>query len=215
MVPHAHPAGVSAGTYLAGFQATPVGGVASASATFTIPKVTCTSKDKSDGAQFDLGVYTDDFEVWSYINVSCGLRGASYADFLGTPSGQNAQTTKAGDTVVSSLSESATATLAEIHDLTSGQNLVDEDANPVASSVIDIGSGNYVAAGQRRCPHLFEGHVLQRHRQRRLSGHREPDGVQRTGRRCDDDQDRGSGDERQRIELLAHLQARLVGAAVV
>jgi hypothetical protein len=143
MVPHAHPDGVSAGTYLAGYQVTPSGGVASASATFTIPKFTCTKKDDTDGAEFDLGVYTDDFHAWSWINAACGSSGVSYYYFLGSPSGQLIQPAKAGDTVVTSLSQSATTTYTKIHDLTNGQYWFDEGANTADETIVDVGSLNY------------------------------------------------------------------------
>ena len=143
MVPHAHPDDVSAGTYLAGYQATPPGGVASASATFTVPKATCTKKDKADGAQLDFGVYTSDFAVWSWISVGCGSAGPAYYYYLGTASGQTIEPAAAGDTVVTSLSESATTTYAEVHDLTNHQNWFDENTSPVASTAVNIGSYNY------------------------------------------------------------------------
>jgi hypothetical protein len=144
-VPAVHPDGVSAGTYLAGYQATPPGGVASASATFTIPKITCTKKDKANDAQLDFGVYTSDFHVWSWITVGCGTGGPVYFYYEGTPSGQTIQPATAGDTVVTSLSESATTTYAEVHDLTNHQSWFSDDTSPVQSSAVDIGSFNFVA----------------------------------------------------------------------
>jgi len=145
-VPSAHPDGAGASQYLAGYQATPAGGVASASATFTVPRYTCTQNDKSEAATLDLGVYTDDFAVNSWISVICQSSGAQYSYLLDTPSGRVLEPAQAGDTVVTSLSESPTATFAELHDLTNGQYWFDQDSNPVDESVVDIGSLSYEPA---------------------------------------------------------------------
>lgn len=151
-VPAAHPEGASAGTYLAGYQATPAGGVASASATFTVPKFTCTNKDKTDVAEFDLGVYMDNFEAFSWINVICSIRGAVYYYLLGSGSGETSEPATAGDTVVTSVSESATTTFAEIHDLTNGQYWSHDGPNAADDTHVDIGSLNYVAANGQSIP---------------------------------------------------------------
>jgi hypothetical protein len=151
-VPAVHPDGVSAGTYLAGYQATPPGGVASASATFTVPKATCTTKDDHDDAQFDLGLDTTDFKVWSYFNVSCGASGISYSYFLGTPSGVTLEPAGAGDTVVTSVFESATATYAEVHDLTNHQYWLNSYTSTVESTGVQIGSFNFVGQNAEPIP---------------------------------------------------------------
>ncbi len=44
------PLGASPSTYLAGYQDTPTGGLASASVTFTVPKISCTTGDKNKSA---------------------------------------------------------------------------------------------------------------------------------------------------------------------
>ena len=51
--------------------------------------------------------------------------------YLGTPSGQTIEPGRAGDTVVTSLSESATATYAEVHDLTNHQYWFNDYTSPV------------------------------------------------------------------------------------
>jgi hypothetical protein len=150
--PAVHPDGVSAGTYLAGYQATPPGGVSSASATFTVPKVTCTKKDEADNAEFDFGVYMNDFSAWSWIGAGCGTGGAFYLYYLATPSGQTTEPATAGDTVVTSLSASATATFAEIHDLTNHQYWLNDYTGPVDESVVDIGSFNLLAQSSLPVP---------------------------------------------------------------
>src|ERR1700722_8539778 len=58
--PAADPDGVSTSTRLAGYQATPPGAVSSASATFTVPKITCTKKEEAHHDQIELGVYASD-----------------------------------------------------------------------------------------------------------------------------------------------------------
>ena len=138
-----HPDGASAGTYLAGYRATPAGGLASASATFTVPKLTCTADEQAEDATLDLGVYTDDLSVSSFIAMSCGLGGPSYDYYLETPSGYASQPATPGDTVVTSLSESPTSTYAEIHDLTNGQYWFDDSTSPLDDTVVDIGSFNF------------------------------------------------------------------------
>src|SRR6202042_2194181 len=53
-----NPSVAGSSTTVAGYQTTPNGGLASASVTFTVPKITCTATDKADGATMWSGVYT-------------------------------------------------------------------------------------------------------------------------------------------------------------
>jgi hypothetical protein len=141
--PAAHPEGVSADENVAGYQATPPGGVSSASATFTIPKITCTKKQQAHHAQIELGVYTNDPVIFSRIGVGCTAGGPFYYYNVGTFSGVITEPATAGDTVVTSLSDSPTASDAEVHDLTNHQYWISDYTSPYQQSTVDIGSYDY------------------------------------------------------------------------
>ncbi len=112
-------AGTSNG--LAGYLVGPTGGLASASVTFTVPKITCSSTDKSDSAtQYD-GVYTLALDVYALVGTFCTSTGPSYQYVFATEAGSfDEPGAAAGDVVVASFSESGSATWAKIHDLTNG-----------------------------------------------------------------------------------------------
>ena len=64
-------AGSSSSAYLGGYQATPSGGLASASTTFTMPKLTCTTAQDNEGAAILFGVYTDNLDVYAFATGQC------------------------------------------------------------------------------------------------------------------------------------------------
>ena len=68
--------GASSSTYLAGYQAIPNGGLASASVTFIVPALSCTAKD--DGANEWTGVYTDSLQTWALVDDYCTSNGPGY-----------------------------------------------------------------------------------------------------------------------------------------
>ena len=76
------PLGASASTYLAGYQATPTGGLASASVTFTVPTVSCTATDKADSAIEWTGVYTNTLETEAFVDGFCESSGPIYSYVL-------------------------------------------------------------------------------------------------------------------------------------
>jgi hypothetical protein len=111
--------GVGTSNGVAGYYSGPTGGLASASVTFTVPKITCTTSDNSKGAiQYD-GVYTLALDVYALVGTSCGSGGPSYQYYFATKAGAFTESGAApGDVVVTSLFQSGSATYAEIHDLT-------------------------------------------------------------------------------------------------
>ena len=140
--------GASPSLYLAGFRATPNGGLASASVTFTVPAISCTATDKADGADVETGVYTDTFDVFALVDAVCKSSGPAYSYFLQTGSGSfNPVGAAAGDVVVASLFESGTSTWAEIHDLTNGQYWYDENSANQGDTVVDIGTDSFAYVG--------------------------------------------------------------------
>jgi hypothetical protein len=137
-------AGTSNG--VAGYYFGPTGGLASASVTFTVPKITCTTSDKNkDAIQYD-GVYTLSFSVYALVGTSCSSTGASYQYYFATDAGAITEPGAApGDVVVASLFESASSTYAEIHDLTANvywfaNNSVNQGDTAVALGAL---SGTY------------------------------------------------------------------------
>jgi hypothetical protein len=153
VVPHAlTPKAIEAAgssSYLAGYQVTPAGGLASASDTFTVPKITCTAKDKSQSAiQWD-GVYTDTLNTFALVATECLTSGPTYQYVFQTEAGSFVEPGAApGDTVVTSLFQSGSSTWAEIHDLTA--NLYWFADNPVnqGDTVVDIGTLNGTFEGR-------------------------------------------------------------------
>ncbi len=137
------PSGIEAASssvYLAGYQATPTGGLASASVTFTVPTVSCTPTDIADGAFVQTGVYTDTSRTYALIEAVCTQSSPKYYYLLGTRSGGVQQPAAAGDVVVASLFQSGTSTWAEIHDLTNGQYWLDDNSVNQGDTVVDIGT---------------------------------------------------------------------------
>ncbi len=140
--------GASSSTFLAGYQASPNGGLASASVTFTVPTISCTATDKDDGAAEATGVYTDTFDAAAEVEAFCGSSGPNYEYVLATDSGGFFPPgVAAGDVVVASLFESGTSTWAEIHDLTNGEYWFDNNSVNEGDTVVDIGTDSFAANG--------------------------------------------------------------------
>jgi hypothetical protein len=142
------PPSAGASTYLAGYQVTPSGGLASASVTFTVPSITCTGNDKKTGAKMFDGVYTDSLATYAFVASFCTTTGPAVEFLLTTPAGGGPETgVSPGDTVVASMFQSSSSTWAEVHDLTSGFYWFSEDGINGGDTVIDIGSLNQFSIG--------------------------------------------------------------------
>ncbi len=142
-------------TYLAGYRATPSGGLASANVTFTVPTISCTATDYGrEAAEMAEGVYTDSLDgpgkqlvgsqIFALVQFSCSSSRPHrlYAQpWMGTPAGSHreAEQVDPGDTIVASISQSSSATSAEIDDLTKGENWL-VDGPDAGDTTIDIGS---------------------------------------------------------------------------
>jgi hypothetical protein len=124
---------VAKDNYYAGWSATPLHGLASASATFKIPTLNCSS---SNGNQLYFGPFTN-VDTWSTIRLSCSGTTPTYSYWLSTPAGLvDEPGAAAGDVVVTSLFQTSSYTEAEIHDLTNGQYWVAaDDAGGTATGV--------------------------------------------------------------------------------
>ncbi len=139
--------GVSSSDHLAGYQATPNGGLASASVTFTVPTISCTATDEADGAEVDSGVYSN-FDVLALVAAYCTSSGAKYVYALQTRSGYfNPAGAAPGHVVVASLFQSDTSTWAEIHDLTNGDYWYDDNSANQGDTVVEIGTNTYAYEG--------------------------------------------------------------------
>ena len=114
-----HPLAAGSSAYLGGYQATPTGGLASASVTFTVPKISCTTTDKNKTAEEWNGVYTDSLNTYALVVGGCLSSGPVYEWQFSTLAGTfDEPGAAAGDVVVASLFQSGSSTLAELHDLT-------------------------------------------------------------------------------------------------
>ena len=141
-------AGPTTSTYFGGYQATPSGGLASASATFTVPTAKCTPTDVSADAIEWNGVYTDTLGAYAFVEDYCTPTGPAYDYNFKTNAGTLTEPGAApGDVVVTSLFQSATATEAEIHDLTTNAYWVAANSGNQGDTVVDIGTYNYAAYG--------------------------------------------------------------------
>jgi hypothetical protein len=139
----AHPLGASSSADIAGYQATPTGGLASASVTFTVPKISCTPADTNKGAEDWNGVFTNSFSAYALVASQCLSSGPVYDWQFQTLAGTfNEPGAAAGDVVVASLFQAGNSTFAEIHDLT--QNATWEANNTVnqGDTVVNIGTFN-------------------------------------------------------------------------
>ncbi len=126
---------------LAGYQATPNGGLASASVTFTVPKITCTAKEVADQAEVWSGVFTPTLQAFALVAGFCLSTGPTYDWEFSTEAGDFNETgAKAGDVVVASLFQSGTSTFAELHDLTAGVNWEANNNTNQGDTSVDLGS---------------------------------------------------------------------------
>jgi hypothetical protein len=141
------PSGIeaaSASTYLAGYQVSPSGGLASASVTFTVPTITaCTA---ANAIQLD-GVYTNTFNSFALVQTSCPgpLYQYIFATEAGTKGGEGG--VAPGDVVVTSLFQSESATSVEIHDLTNGAYWFDQSRINQRDTNVDIGTLSWTSYG--------------------------------------------------------------------
>ena len=207
-----HPLAAGLSTYLAGYQATPTGGLASASVTFTVPKISCTTADKNKSAAEWNGVYTDSLNVYAFVAGYCPTSGAPLYDWVfATLAGPfDKSGAAAGDVVVASLFQSGSSTYAEIHDLTAERVLVREQLYQPG--------GHYrrhrdlQRSSQQAGSNLHNGQLHERHRQRGLPRVREPDSVQRVERGRPAHQERQAAHDRCRFGLHRGVQEGLVEA---
>jgi hypothetical protein len=135
--------------YLAGYQATPTGGLASASVTFTVPKISCTAADKKKSAIVWNGIYTDSLSTYAFVASLCNSSSAQYDWVFATKAGSfDEPGAAAGDVVIASLFQSGSSTYAEIHDLTANEYWFANNTVNQGDSVVDIGTFNEVSSGR-------------------------------------------------------------------
>ena len=143
-----HPLGASSSTNVAGYQSTPTGGLASASVTFTVPKVSCTTADKTKSAIEWNGVYTTSLSAYAFVAGICTSSGTKYDWVFATSAGPfDEPGAAAGDVVVASLFQSGSSTFAEIHDLTANAVWVANNNVNQGDTVVDIGTESFSADG--------------------------------------------------------------------
>ena len=142
-------AGSSSSAYLGGYQATPSGGLASASTTFTMPKLTCTATQDNEGDAILFGVYTDNFDVYAFATGAV-LHGGHVVHVRLLHARWRIHEPSAvapGDVVVASLFESGSDAQGEIHDLTRGSHWLSATPGNLGDTVVDIGTYNDVPSG--------------------------------------------------------------------
>ncbi len=133
---------------VAGYQAVPAGGLASASVTFTVPAISCTPTDKTDGASVESGVFTTNMDAAAVVDAYCTSSGPTYNYYVATESGNSFPAgAAAGDVVVASLFQSATSTWAQIHDLTNGEYWFDDNSASQGDDAVDIGTFSFTYLG--------------------------------------------------------------------
>jgi hypothetical protein len=146
------PAGASAlpSDYGAGYFAEPSTGFASASATFTVPSVSCTSAPSSEsiGLQVqanDEGTVAIDWSDDAVVDVQCNDGTPSYSFDVDSGSNNFVEPgVSAGDVVVASIDQTTTVGVATVHDLTSHYTWVAEDTPFTESGVFwSIWTGAY------------------------------------------------------------------------
>ena len=203
------PLGASPSTYLAGYQDTPTGGLASASVTFTVPKITCTTSDKNKSAIEWNGVYTDSLQAYAFVAGYCTTSGTKYDWVFATDAGPfDEPGAAAGDVVVASLFQSSSSTYAEIHDLTANVFWFANNSVNQGDTTVDIGT--YNQSPSRPVPTFSTVKFTNATVNGDYAGLREPNRVQRVERGRPPHQDRPLGDDRHRLDLLGCVQARLV-----
>ncbi len=146
---HAGLAAVPSSAYLAGYTVTPSGGLASASTTFKVPALNCSSGN-TYGQAFGVGDEPTDGAPASVslVGLICSGGSASYSFFIGTNGSINNEPgVSAGDTVVTSLFQTASQVEVEAHDITSGYYWVFA-ASPTPETNVSIGSFPLFSGGQ-------------------------------------------------------------------
>ena len=142
------PLGASPSDSFAGYQSTPNGGLASASVTFTVPKITCTKSEEAAGAEVWSGAFTSSLQAYALVAAQCHDSGPTYAWQFQTLAGQfNEPGAMAGDVVVASLFQSSTSTFAELHDLTAGVNWGADIAENQGDTVVNLGNVSETGSG--------------------------------------------------------------------
>ncbi len=120
-------ASATASTLMAGYYAAPTDGLASGSATFVVPTVHCASGQV--GYQ-EIGLFDiDPISIFSYKGLQAGIQEScnGKTDSYGVLVLQNNGgidldgVLKAGDTVVTTMFQTSSLEVAEVHDLTNGQ----------------------------------------------------------------------------------------------
>jgi len=132
---------VATQSYFAGYAEAPTDGIASASATFKVPAISCS--DDNDYAQ-QLGVNVDN-SLYAAIEAGCnGSGSASYNFFLEEGGGTPFTPTgvSAGDTVVTVVFQTTSTQEADVEDLTTGARWYDYGPNTGTLSDAFIGGFN-------------------------------------------------------------------------
>jgi hypothetical protein len=123
-------------------------GLASVGVTFTVPTIMCSAADDSADAQQYDGVYTDTELDFALVVTYCNSAGPQYEFDLATEQQSVLVAGVApGDTVQTSLLQSATTTWAESTDLTNGTYEVATSNFNQGDTVVDIGTLNDPTGG--------------------------------------------------------------------
>jgi len=128
----------------AGYYSYPGGsalGVSGASATFTMPGISCASSSDYEWLLPGIWVFNTAGQLTEQVDVNFNCdEGTLLEEAIVEVQGQEgAMAVSPGDTVVASLSESATATAGNVHDLTSGGNLQEVGAATSSDDTVFIG----------------------------------------------------------------------------
>jgi len=122
----------------AGYGALQTEGLASASATITVPRGSCGSST----AALQFGVFAG--HGFSSIDLSCATGSPVYTYDLDTPAEPIVEPAAFGDTVVTMLFETSQVIQAEVHDLTNGQYWVDstDEAGTDTGAIFGLASND-------------------------------------------------------------------------
>lgn len=143
----ARPDVATASPNAAGYQVTPKGGLASASVTFKMPTITCTSGYTQE-QPINFGVTNGPVTpnpVAAFAQASCTGATAAYSFVVETKAGLATSLTglAPGNTVVASIFQSGTTTEAEIHDLTSNTYWASAFGGNEGDTAAQIGAFEY------------------------------------------------------------------------
>jgi hypothetical protein len=137
--------------YAAGYAVAPSDGLASANISFTVPTISCTAADESQGAWQDDGIYTADhggIDASAVVKTSCTSSGPLYIYSLNTLAQVIQEPGAApGDTVLASMYQTATATVTKIRDLTNGLSFVDKNTVNQGDTLMVFGTLNGTVSG--------------------------------------------------------------------